>query len=271
MKQTNEVLKALDDALALRPDFPEAKVSKALLLGQTGHADEAIKLARALQTSAPKSGVGYLTEAEILLAGNKPLDAAKLYVKAAQISGQGQSLGRAYQAYALAGQAGEGEKQFELWLKSHPNDTLIRHQLAATLLAAKRLKESADQYRILVRDNAKDLVAYNNLAWILGELKDPEAIAIAEQAYKLNPDNAAIQDTLGWILVNGGQSQRGLDILKKAMIKAPNALEIHWHLAAGLAKSGDRAIARKELEKLLERGQKFPQEIEARKLLDSLK
>lgn len=271
MKESDAALKSLDKALALRPDFPEAKVSKALVLGQTGHADEAVKIARALQASAPKAGAGFLTEAEILLAGNKPLDAAKLYVKAAQITGQGQPLGRAYQAYALAGQAGEGEKQFELWLKAHPNDTLIRHQLAASLLTAKRLKESADHYRILIRANPKDFMAHNNLAWILGESRDPEAIAIAEQANKLGPDNPATQDTLGWILVNAGQTQRGLDLLKKAVAKAPDALEIHWHLAAGLVKSGDRAKARQELEKLLGRGQKFPQESEARKLLDSLK
>lgn len=271
MKESDAALKALDNALTLRPDFPEAKVSKALVLGQMGRADEAIKLARALQTGSPKAGAGYLAEAEILLANKKPLDAAKLYIKAAQITGQGQILARAYQAYAMAGQAGEGEKQFELWLKAHPDDAPIRHQLAGTLLAAKHLQESADHYRFLVRANPNDLVAYNNLAWILSELKNPEAIAIAEQANKLSPDNAATLDTLGWILVNAGQEQRGLDFLKKAVAKAPEALEIRWHLASGLAKAGDRTKARKELEKLLERGQKFPQEAEARKLLDSLK
>jgi len=122
-----------------------------------------------------------------------------------------------------------------------------------------------------VRANPQNVTAYNNLAWILGELKSPEAVAVAEQAYKLNPDSPAILDTLGWILVNAGQSQRGLDLLKKALAKAPDASEIHWHLAAGLAKGGDRTRARQELESLFASGKAFPQEAEAKRLLDSLR
>jgi len=114
-------------------------------------------------------------------------------------------------------------------------------------------------------------VAYNNLAWLLGELGDKEALPVAEQAYRLSPDSATTMDTLGWILVNAGQAQRGVDLLKKALKKAPNSPDIHWHLAAGLAKAGDRQLARQELERLLGTGRAFPEEASARKLLDSLR
>lgn len=270
-KDNNGALQALDKALALKADFTEAKLSKALLLGQMGRSVEGIKIAKGLQTSALKFAVGYLAEAEILFNDKKYLEAGKLFAKASQIAGQGQPLMRAYQAYALAGQAVEGEKLFEQWLKAHPVDVAMRHQLAQLQLNAGRLKESAEHYQLLVKANPKDFVAYNNLAWLLGELKSPDAVAIAEQAFKLNPDNPGVQDTLGWNLVNSGQSQRGLEMLRKALAKSPEALEIHWHLAAGLVKAGDRSRAREELEKLLEKGKKFPQEVEARKLLDSLR
>lgn len=271
VKDREAALKALDRALALRPDFTEAAISKALLLAQMGQGEEALKLARSLQARLPKAGAGYVTEAEIHYIRKHYPEAGKLFAKAAQVTGQGALLGRAYQAYSQAGQAAEGEAQYAQWLKSHPGDARVRHMLAATLLAGKRLTEAAEHYRVLIQAQPRDLMALNNLAWILGELKDPTALATAERAYKLNPDNPATLDTLGWILVNGGQAKRGVDLLAKAVAKAPGAMEIHWHLAAGLARAGDRTRARQELEKLLEKGKTFPQEAEARKLLDSLR
>jgi putative PEP-CTERM system TPR-repeat lipoprotein len=270
-KDKEAALKALDKALALRSDFTDASISKSLLLSQMGRFADAIKIARGVQASAPKAAAGYLAEAEALFADKKYLDAGKLYAKSAQIAGQGQPLARAYQAYAAVGQPAEGEKLLDQWLKTHPNDAFVRHHLALVLLNTKRLKESADNYRVLVRANPRDLVAYNNLAWLLGEMKDPEAVNTAESAYKLDPDNPATLDTLGQILVNAGQTNRGLDMLKKAFAKAPNSSEIQWHLAAGLAKAGDRKNALANLELLLGHEREFPQKQEAVNLFNMLK
>ena len=73
------------------------------------------------------------------------------------------------------------------------------------------------------------------------------------------------------MLINSGQAQRGIEQIRKALAKAPDSPQIHWHLAAGLAKTGDKVRARQELERLFQSGLAFPQENEARKLLDSLK
>jgi putative PEP-CTERM system TPR-repeat lipoprotein len=270
-KNNDAALKSLDKTLALRADFVDASVNKALLLGRMGRSNEGIKIARTLQASAPKAAAGYLAEAEVLLADKKYLDAAKLFAKSAQIVGQGQPLARAYQAYAAAGQSAEGEKLLDQWLNIHPNDAFVRHHLALVQLNTKRLKESAENYRFLIRANPRDLVANNNFAWLLGEMKDPEAVKAAESAYKLDPDNPATLDTLGQILINVGQTNRGLDMLKKAFAKAPNSSEIHWHMAAGMAKAGDRKNALANLELLLGHEREFPQKQEAINLFNMLK
>jgi putative PEP-CTERM system TPR-repeat lipoprotein len=270
-KDNNAALKAIDKALALRSNFTDASISKALLLSQMGRSAEAIKIARSVQASAPKVAAGFLAEAEVLYADKKYLDAGKLYSKAAQTSGQGRPLARAYQAYAAGGQSAEGEKVLDQWLRANPNDAFVRHQLALVQLNSKRLRESAEHYRVLIRANPKDLAAYNNLAWLLGELKAPEAVNVAESAYKLDTENPATLDTFGQILVNTGQTTRGLDMLKKAFAKAPNALEIHWHLAAAQAQAGDRNNALSNLEILLGNGRDFPQKSEAIKLFNQLK
>jgi Flp pilus assembly protein TadD len=77
-------------------------------------------------------------------------------------------------------------------------------------------------------------------------------------------------DTLGWILVQKGDTARGLDVLRKAVAAAPDAPDIRYHLAAGLAKSGDKAGARKELEKTLAAGKPFASAEEAKSLMRQL-
>ena len=264
-------LKSLDKALALYPGFADASIQKALLLGLEGKQEEGIKLARALQARTPNSAAGFMAEAEILFGAKRYLDAGKLFAKSAQIAEQGQPLVRAQQAYAAAGQAVEGEKLLEQWLKAHPNDHALRHVLAQAQLNGKRLKEAADNYRILIRANPRDLVAYNNLAWLLGELKDPQALAMSEQAYKLAPKNAAVIDTYGWQLVLAAQAKRAIPYLREALNMVPNSPEIRWHLATALEKAGDKNGAITELDRLLSSHMAFPQESQARVLLQQLR
>ena len=76
--------------------------------------------------------------------------------------------------------------------------------------------------------------------------------------------------TLGWILVEQGNTARGLPLLQKAVSLAPEAAEIRYHFALGLVKSGDKSKARKELQQLLATGKTFPRIEEAKALLKQL-
>ena len=63
---------------------------------------------------------------------------------------------------------------------------------------------------------------------------------------------------------------RGLELLQKATTGNPDNSEARYHLAAALAKSGDKKRARQELEKLLASDQKFRQREAAESLLKQL-
>lgn len=270
-KDRTGAMQSFDKALALRPDFVDASVSKAVLLGGQGKTAEGLKIARALQERSPKLPTAYMAEAEILFAAKQFVDAGKAFSKASQLSGQGQPLVRAHQAYAAAGQATEGDKLLEQWLKTHPDDHALRHVLAQAQLNGKHLKEAADNYRILARTNPRDLVAYNNLAWLLGELNDPQALVISEQAYKLAPKNGAVMDTYGWQLALAGQAKQGVPILRDALNLFPDNPEIRWHFAVALDQVGNKAEAKTELDRLLVSRMAFPQEAQARALLQKLR
>jgi FimV-like protein len=77
-------------------------------------------------------------------------------------------------------------------------------------------------------------------------------------------------DTLGWTLVQQGQTARGIKLLQQALSKVPDAAEIQYHLAAAYAQSGDTDRAQRELKRLLANGTAFPQEQAARNLLQKL-
>jgi predicted Zn-dependent protease len=89
-------------------------------------------------------------------------------------------------------------------------------------------------------------------------------------AAKLAPDNPNVLDTLGWILVQQGQVQRGLEWLGKAKAKAPRSDAIRYHHAAALARAGNRAEARKALQQLLNDSPEFDDADAARALLKTL-
>jgi len=270
-KNREGALKSLDKALSLRADFTDATMSKALLLAEAGRSAEALKLARGLQSGAPGNAAGYLVEAEVQLAAKNHAEAGKLFAKAAELSGQGQLLGRAYQAYLRANQAAEGERLLAQWLGNKPKDAGVRHLLASAQLSGKRFKEAADNYRLLIGANPKDVIALNNLAWTLGELKDPQALALAEQALRLAPRDPSVMDTYGWQLVLAGQAKKGLPYLRDALKAQPDNPEIRWHLAAALESSGDKAGALEELDRLLTSRMEFSQKAQAQALFDRLK
>jgi putative PEP-CTERM system TPR-repeat lipoprotein len=271
MGKGGEALRSLDQALALRPDYFDALAAKVSILADTGHSDESLKLARNLQSRYPNQMVGYLGEANALASGKKFAEAAKLFVKAAQMSNQSRLIAKAAQAYVQAGNPAEAVHALEQWLQSHPDDLAIRREMALSLEQARRPKEAVEQYRQLLKANPQDVVACNNLAMLLNDLKDPGAVATAEQAYKLRPDNVMIQDTLGWVLLNNGQGARGIGLIKQAYDAKPDSPDFQWHYAKALALTGESVLARHELENLLARFKNFSRADEARQLLASLK
>jgi putative PEP-CTERM system TPR-repeat lipoprotein len=270
MQNPSAASDALKKALALQPDYLDAQLALASLEARKGNYEQAITIARQIQKKSGKSPVGYMLEGDLLMAQKKPDLAVKAYEQAFTLSKTGPIMVKLHASLSRSGKGKEAGSRMTQWLNEHPADSATRIYLAETYLAEKQNKAAVEQYQIILQQDPKYVPALNNLAWLLQQEKDPRALEYAEQAFKLKPDSPAILDTLGWILVEQGNTARGLPLLQKATSLAPEAAVIRYHFVLGLVKSGDKVRARKELEQLLASGKNFSEIEAARALLKQL-
>jgi putative PEP-CTERM system TPR-repeat lipoprotein len=262
---------SLKKALALKPDYLDAKILMASTELAAGHYPEAMNIAQQIQKQQPESPAGFALQGDVLMAQKQFAPALRAYEKAFAINNNfGPLVVKVHQALREGGKAKEADARLVQWLKDHPSDVSVRGYLASSYMTSAQNKQAIEQYQVVLQNDPKNILALNNLAWLYQKEKDPRALATAEQAYLLKPDSSTIMDTLGWILVEQGDIARGLKLLKAASEKAPAATGIRYHWAAALAKSGDRAGARRELGELLTKNKKFPERQEAQELLKQL-
>ena len=262
---------SLRKALALKPDFIEAQAYLADIDIRAGRYPEAMSAARQIQKQAAKLPVGYILEGDVLMADKKYAPAAKAYESAYALSRSGTIAIKLHAAYREAGKPEEGEARLLSWLKFAPEDGNVRLYYADAALKAGNYRGAIEQYEWLQQKQPENIVVLNNLAWAYQHVKDKRALEVAERAYKLKPDNPAVADTLGWILVEQGSATRAVELLQKAVAAAPKAPSIRYHLAQALMKAGQKAKARDELEGLLSAGTKFPEQGDAESLLKQLR
>lgn len=260
----------LKRALALDPKFVQARLAQVELAMRAGKPDEALALARQLQKDEPKSHLGFQMEAEILLAQKKTEPALAAYEKAYALSKAPVHLIKISEILRQTGKEAEAQARLAKYHAANPNDQMVGMLVADSYLAKRQFKQAIGSLEGMLKASPDNAAALNNLAWAYQQEKDARALPTAERAYKLASDNPAVMDTLGWILVEKGETARGVELLRKAAASAPDAQDIRFHLAAGLAKAGDKANARKELEKSLASGKPFASMEEAKALMGQL-
>lgn len=272
-KMLNNDAAAADDlkrAVALDPNLLMARLGQVQLAMQNNKPDEALAIARTLQTQRVNAGAGYELEARLQLIRKQPAQALAALEKSFAIEKSPQLLIKIAGVMRLAGKAKDIEPRLLQWQTANPNDALVPMYLAEVSLAEKRYKVAIERFEAIVKQQPKNAAALNNLAWAYQQEKDPRAVATAEQALQAAPGNASVMDTLGWMLVEQGNTARALPLLQKAAGLAPASAEIRYHLAVALSKSGDKLNARKELDKLLADNKSFPQIDDAKALLKTL-
>ncbi len=111
-------------------------------------------------------------------------------------------------------------------------------------------------YRATLRYDRRNTLALNNLAYLLadnfGEPK--EALNYALSAYRLQPGDPRIMDTLGYVLIKAERAEDAAILLEKAHQLLPEVQTVALHLAMAKAQSGQSAAAKELLQQVIEKG-----------------
>jgi tetratricopeptide (TPR) repeat protein len=110
------------------------------------------------------------------------------------------------------------------------------------------------EYRRVIAADSTNVRALNNLAWLLADTAGhaDEALRFAQRAKELSPDDATVDDTLGWTLYRNGLYTLAIEPLEAANSRESTPGRI-CHLAMAYFKTGavDRArLALRRAEKL---------------------
>lgn len=169
---------------------------------------------------------------------NSPVEALEAYVRSESRDARGDTTGA----------TADLERATEL----APHLLVAQHLLAGRYEAAGEHDRAIGRYRGILELRPNDVIALNNLAYALATRKGvlTEAREVGERAYRLAPNNAAIIDTLGWILFMSGDLKRSGELLGKALSLAPNNGSIALHYIEVLITAGRKEEAKRQFERL---------------------
>lgn len=262
--------RSLNKALTIRPGLVPAQTALARVALRENQPQEALRIAQSMQKAQPKQAAGFLLEADVEMSRKRPDAAVAPLRMALQLAPDPQTAIRLHAVLGAAKRGPEAERLAAAWLKDHPKDVAFRYYQGDAALARRDLAAAEAHYREVLEIQPKHALALNNVAWLMAQQKKPGALALAEQANALAPNQPAVMDTLAYILALEKQAPRAVELQRKAMALAPENQGLRLTLAKIYLENGDRANARSELETLAKLGDKFGAQAEVAQLLASL-
>jgi putative PEP-CTERM system TPR-repeat lipoprotein len=235
-----------------------------------GRHDEALAKARALQARSPKSAQGWVLEGDIEMSRRNWPAAAAALQKALDREESSLVAQRAYLALRQVGDKTRMEAFAADWLKRHRNDATFLFALAGWAIEDKDYELAASRLEQSLRAAPDSPAALNNLAWVRAVQKKPGAVALAERANQVAPNQAPFLDTLAFALAAEGNLARALEVQRKALELSPAAHGLRLTLARLYLDAGDKTAARRELDTLSALGAAFGQQTEVEALRSKL-
>jgi tetratricopeptide (TPR) repeat protein len=149
------------------------------------------------------------------------------------------------QLLAEAGDAEGALSGLDALRKSYPGHPELEYTRATVLETAGRTRDAVAQFESALKQRPEDPQLLNALGFTLADhkLRLSHAEELVRTALHISPDNAAIQDSLGWVLFRRGRTRDALPILARAWRNSSDA-EIAAHYGEVLWKSGDEGQAR---------------------------
>jgi cellulose synthase operon protein C len=263
--------RSLSQALQVAPNSMQARAALISHYRQQRKFEPALKLARELQGRQPKNPAGYQWEAEILASQKNHEGAIKAYRRGLDATGGGTLPERLFSLLESINRKDDAERFAAEWQKQNPKDVGLPTYRGNSAFARGDLAAAERFYGDAARIDPGDVVALNNLAWVMAKLGKPGAVAAAERAVAVAPESATVQDTLAYALASEKQFERAIETARQLYARHPTVHKYRLNLARIYAMSGDKVRAASELTELQKLGSKFAEQGEVTSMLATVK
>ena len=218
----------------------------------------------------PDSPAAHCLEGKILIAEGKWDLAAAELKKTLQLD---PNFSTAYdllvQTYFATNKLSEAAAQLQAETSKDPNNASALLTLALVYERMENFPQARDAYQKVLSIEPDSISALNNLAYLyVDRLNDHDkAYELARKAHDLRPQDAAVADTLGWVLYKRGEYQQALAILQESAEKLPDSPEVQFHLGMTGYMMGQTDLAKVALRKAAGAAKDFPGKDESKRRL----
>ncbi len=235
----------LKRALQAQPDFVPARMALIELELSEQRGAEALALAKELQAQRPRDPVGLMAEGQVRGA-QKQWDAATRAYRGALALGTDRTdvAVRLHDVLLAAGRHDEAAQFAANWQQAHPRDAAFLSYLGDVALRRRDLPLAERQFRALLALQPQNAPALNNVAWVLLEQGKPGALAYAEQANALRPDQPGLMDTMAMALAADKQLAKAIAVQQRAVAMRPDDAGLRATLTRLQAMPGAATAAR---------------------------
>ena len=261
---------SLSSALNIDPQHTPSKLLMTGLLLEAREFEQARRLVSDLKDAQPENPFVHAAEGELALQEGRAEEAAAAFSAALERVPSGQWSRRLARAKYSMGDKQGAIAALEDALESNPSDVQTRSALANVYLLERETASAVAEFEKVLALASNDVLALNNLAELLKAKEPARAMEYAERAYALAPDSPPVLDTLGMLLMQRGDSNRAIGLLRRAAERAPENASIRHHYAVALAATGSKPEAIRTLRALLDAHPTFAGREEAEALLRKL-
>lgn len=269
-KKVDAAAQSLKRALAITPNLLVAQNGLIRLDISAGRIKEALAMAKTVQKQRPNEAIGYTLEGDIE-SRRKSWDVAiAAYREALKKAPSAELATKVHSTFRAAGKGAEADKFAANWVKERSNDAAFEFYLGDVAVVSKDYPAAEVKYKRVLQIQPDNATALNNLAWVSSKLKRDGALAFAEKANALRPNQPAFLDTLAMVQSEAKQHNKAIETQKKALSLQPDNSVLRLGLARIYVAAGEKSLAKNELESLRQLGSSFSAQDEVTELLGKL-
>jgi tetratricopeptide (TPR) repeat protein len=272
-QKNDEARRAFEKAAELAPDSPAAPDQLVEMDIADNRYDLAMDRVQQQFHNKADTPVAHFMEAKVYAAQEDwPHTEAALHKAIELDSNFAPAYNLLISAYLEQDKLPQAVSQIEAGLAKEPTNQEALATLGQVYDELKDYAKARNAYEKLLAVNPNSTTALNNLADLYCERFNQldKAYQLAQQAHNLEPGDASIADTLGWILYKRGDYQGALALLRESAEKIPDDPEVQFHLGMTNYMMGQSDAAKAAFEQAVQAPDDFEDKAEVQRRLTLL-